>query len=374
MRLLTSFLLLPLLALACNPLLAKAETSLAEASSAEAANISLQLNRVDYALQSIDLIKKDWPWLSAEGVCIVLTDLTAQYLLLCEPPADSPYQVSGLRFRQQPVYINRSPEAVLGSQHAPYADFAKSLVGTVMVYHPAQAALTGFAKDKPWIIMTSLEALQKWHPAFDASTRTEDWLSIFAHEFFHTRQFLQPAAYQAWGKILTHEINPENLNQLYRSEPNYRAQIDKEYQALVAAVESKPSPTAARQALRDWLQHRQQRIQQFSGHYPGNLDQDEITYLYIEGVARYLENVYTVSASQQPPAALLQDPRFRAFADSIGQGYAGMWNRQIPQGKYYYALGLHLGLLLDRIDPSWTQTVHLKPRWLLDSVTEASRP
>ena len=203
------------------------------------------------------------------------------------------------------------------------------------------------------------------------------------YEFFHTRQLLHPNARQAWGRMLAGEIKPERLDALYLEHSDYRAAVDAEYAYLVKAVAQNPNAYQAQVALQHWLKQRQQRIERFGPVYVNSLPSDQrdtasletvdTTYLYIEGVARYVENIFTVNPALQPPVEqLAQDQRFSGFSQSVGQGYSGMWSRTIPQGgKYYYALGLHVGLLLDRVTPAWTQTVHENPRWLLDSVKAA---
>lgn len=330
---------------------------------------NLQLSRIEYALQSISRLQNRWPWLSAEETCIVLTDQKVQYLFMCEAPAGSPYQQADGHFRGRPVYVNTTEKAVLGTQSAPFAVFAKQLVGTVMVYHPEHLQTTGFAQDKPWIFITTLEALAAEHSAFGPESTTEEWLSIFIHEFFHTGQLSQPTAKALWGSILKGEINPQHLNALYLNDRDYQAAVNQEYAFLVQSVAQSLSTEQAKNALQTWWEMRQTRLKRFASTYAGDLERTETAYLYIEGVARYVENMFTVSAEQQAPLSLLvEDPHFNGFQASTGQGYAGMWSKTIPQGKYYYALGLHLGLLLDQIDPNWTQTVHHHPRWLIDSV------
>lgn len=350
--------------------------------------LPLQLSRIDYALQSISRLKTVWPWLAPDETCIVLTDSHAQYLLNCEAPANSPYDKTPWRFHGRPIYINSSEAAVLDTQSAPYHVFTQQLVGTVVVYQPQHRNTTDFAKQKPWIFVSSLEALIENHPAFNKQATTEAWLSIFIHEFFHTRQLLHPNAQKAWGRMLSGKINPGRLDALYLDNPDYRAAIDQEYAYLVKAVktvEQIPSAYQAQAALKHWLALRQQRIERFSAvhstlfpskqHNPETLETVDTTYLYIEGVARYVENIFTVNPELQAPIELLEhDQRFSGFSQSAGRGYEGMWSRTIPQGgKYYYALGLHLGLLLDRVTPEWTQTVHENPRWLIDSIEEALR-
>ncbi len=342
------------------------ENTLEDAVEAQDEALRLTLERVNYALLGVDKLKARWPWLSADDTCVVITALDAQYLLGCSPPEGSPYTLSQARFRGQPVYENKSGQAVLGPQAAPYRAFAGALVGTMILYHPAQEALTGFAKERPWFFVTALEALVEAHPGFDDTTRTEEWLAIFVHEYFHTRQFLQPSAYLAWGSILTKEINPASLVALYMEDEAYKAAVDAEFELLSEAVAAQPDAQQARATLKRWLEMRQRRIEAAAEAYVGgNLERDDMTYTYIEGVARYVENTYLVDPELHPSGKLKADPRFDAFKDSEGKGYQGMWQRGMPGGQYYYGLGMHVGLLLDAIDPSWTHKVHEHPRWVV---------
>lgn len=358
---------LVLFAVACAaPQDKRAEVSPTPAVIAEDARVQLLLRRVDYALRGVDRLAQRWPWWSSEGSCIVITSLDAQYLLGCAPPEGSPYRESSARFRGAPVYINDSGTAVLGPQSAPYQAFASALVGTAIIYHPAQPALTGFAKAKPWFFVTDLEALVQAHPGFDAEAQTEEWLSIFVHEYFHTQQFLQSTAYDVWGKILTNTLDPTLMVALYQGQDSYKDAVDKEVALLRGAVEQGLSVELAKETLRAWLAMRDERIKRFAGDYKGaSLDADELAYLYIEGAARYVESVYLVDASLHPKDGLADDPRFSSFKASEGKGFEGMTQKGIPQGKYFYALGMYVGLLLDAIDPEWTKTVHQHPRWLV---------
>jgi hypothetical protein len=349
-----------------------AEDSAPAKADIEDKNLSLTLKRVDYALNAIELLSADWPWLSADASCIVVTTLDAQYLLHCTPPEGSPYRESSVEFRNAPVYVNNSDEAVLGSQSAPYKDFVVAVPGTMTIYHPANAELTGFAKEKPWFFISSIEALIDAHPAFDDTTRTEQWLSMFVHEFFHTRQFLQPSAYEVWGEMLRQEINPAKLNSLYLQNEPYKAAVDDELKLMSDALQSGLDATSARATLVAWLEMRRTRIETFSSTYPdGDLEKDDMVYTYIEGVARYVENTFMVRENLHPSIQLEGDPRFTDFEDMKGKGYEGMWQKDVPAGgKYYYPLGLHVGLLLDIVEPTWTQRVHEHPRWIVGLVED----
>ena len=59
------------------------------------------------------------------------------------------------------------------------------------------------------------------------------------------------------------------------------------------------------------------------------------------------------------------DPHFHQFRTFPGSpGYEGLPQRKLGP-RYFYAIGLHLGLLLDRADPSWKGQVSEQPEWLV---------
>lgn len=74
------------------------------------------------------------------------------------------------------------------------------------------------------------------------------------------------------------------------------------------------------------------------------------------------------------PDVAIDEPRFTRFSAFAGKGYDGMISTTIPQGRYFYAFGLHVGMLLDVVDESWTKTLHEQPRWVLDAVKARTEP
>jgi hypothetical protein len=78
--------------------------------------------------------------------------------------------------------------------------------------------------------------------------------------------------------------------------------------------------------------------------------------MYLEGVARFVESDFLANTPQHPAAGLEADPQFHHFAAFVDRGYLASPNRQLDV-QYYYAIGYHLRVLLDRIDPSWKQRV-----------------
>lgn len=67
------------------------------------------------------------------------------------------------------------------------------------------------------------------------------------------------------------------------------------------------------------------------------------------------------------------DPRYQTFrAYTAKPGYQGLVQRKLGS-RYYYALGMHLALLLDRADPSWKKRVGEQSEWLV-SLARAPAP
>jgi hypothetical protein len=98
----------------------------------------------------------------------------------------------------------------------------------------------------------------------------------------------------------------------------------------------------------------------------------DVLFCYIEGLARYVEGVYLVDARYHLHDDSRIDPTFKNFSGFEDRGYTGMPSRQMSS-EYYYALGMHIALLLDRLTPEWVHTVHATPDWLVGTAVGIAR-
>ena len=82
-----------------------------------------------------------------------------------------------------------------------------------------------------------------------------------------------------------------------------------------------------------------------------------------------MESDFLANPAQHPPlaAAPLHDERFHAYDQFLDRGYRGSPNRQLD-AQYFYAIGYHLCVLLERLDSNWKYSVHTRSHWLYDLV------
>ncbi|HTU61056.1 MAG TPA: hypothetical protein VMF89_21530, partial [Polyangiales bacterium] len=233
----------------------------------------------------------------------------------------------------------------------------------------ARAALPG---GKPWLVVGSLEALTQFHRSFEHAT-TEAWVSVVMHELIHTHQLRSPGADRFLDAIVSGKRTPDALTALFANDPRFHALIEKEYTLLVRAAQQPPGDKpAAKQALKRWLTLYQQRVASLSARPEAKqLIEDDAVFAYIEGVARYVESQFLADPSLHPQVSLTSDPRFDHYEQFLDRGYAGSPNRQLDE-HYFYAIGYHLCVLLERVDSSWRTRVHTREHFLYDLVRDVA--
>lgn len=133
---------------------------------------------------------------------------------------------------------------------------------------------------------------------------------------------------------------------------------------------SKPNATKSEAvgALRDWTKLYAERRANLEARSNGPaMVRADSVFTYLEGVARYVENRFLVDPKYHPNLTVTHDARFHSFRAHLNKGYEGMPAKRLG-ARYYYALGMHLGLVLDRVDSSWTQRVHDDPDFIIGLV------
>jgi hypothetical protein len=170
-------------------------------------------------------------------------------------------------------------------------------------------------------------------------------------------------------RINDRSLDPKPLIDLYQGDAAYRELVDREYADLIATAWL-PSLDAsvAREALTAWHARYLERSAYLQNLERGArlLETDRVL-TYIEGVARFVESNFLIDATQHPSTRLTGDPHFGDFRKWKAGGYAAMENRQLDK-EYYYAIGFHLALLLEQVDPSWKQRVATTEGFLIGSL------
>ena len=318
--------------------------------------------RVDYVLQAIEPLSTRWPWMTTQRTCVMLVSLQTQWLLNCERAPTAAFVRQSGDFRGKPIYARAGSEVTLQGQVVPASVFVQAVPATAIVPDSKQPD-TAQGQGDPFVVVSSLDTLIGTHPSFPPNTTTEEWMSIFVHEFFHTRQLLVPAFAETYRAMTDRELDRERLITLYKTDPNYRALVQQEYLLLSEAART-PAPQDAHKVLRTWLALYETR-RAYLLHQPDGpmLVRADSVFSYVEGVARYVENIFLIDP-QYHPATASQDPHFQAFKAFENKGYEGMLNKGLGE-RYFYALGMYLALLLDAATPTWPAQVHAHPNLLL---------
>jgi hypothetical protein len=328
----------------------------------------LQRQRLDYVFDAAELVRASWPGMTPEHTCLMLIEAERQWVVNCQL-APAGFEQTRQHFREHPVFVHLGGTFESDGGRMSTAEWLSTTPAAAHVAAPnTPASLPG---DAPWLVLGSLEALSAFHPAFKHAT-TEAWVSVAVHEFVHTHQ-LRAAGFAPYlAAVDTHVSNPAALTALYTSDPSYRARIEREYALLSqAAARDARDKAAARQALRSWWALYLKRNQGLArtGVDVTRVIADDALFSYLEGVARFVESDFLANTAQHPPEPTTHDARFRAYAEFVGRDYAGSPNRQLDS-QYFYAIGYHLCVLLERLDPRWKNSVHTRSHWLLGVVRE----
>jgi hypothetical protein len=325
---------------------------------------SVERARLEYALDSAKLIGQDWPWLRTDATCVLLIAPTVQWVANCATPPGSFKQV-GAPLLGKPVYANASDTLTMGGQLIPTAAYIAAMPATADV--PLASDSTDLAQHTPWIIASSLEGLIGSHPAFGKDTSTEEWLSVFLHEFFHTRQLLAPAFRATLVELKSGKIDPGALEKLFKGDGSYRALLEREHETLSAAAarDAALTPEGARAALREWSSMYKERRDQLEKLGGAALVHANVVLTYVEGTARYVEVEFLSDPRFHSSLPLAADPHFQNYRRfSAKQGYEGLMQRKLG-ARYFYSVGMHLALVLDRADPTWKSRVSEEPEWIV---------
>lgn len=330
---------------------------------------SLQLSRLEYTFQAAKLVQRDWPAMQPALTCVLLVEAELQWVINCDvaPPN---FERTSQRFREHAVFLHRGGSFESEGQARSTAELLATTPAAAQVPTRDTKGLPG---NRPWLVVGSLEALARFHPAFPNAT-TEAWVSVVMHELVHTHQLRAPGAERFVDQIVSMQRTPSALTGLYLDNPAFHKLIDREYALLTAAALADPSDQpGAREALKRWLELYQRRNASLrSLPKAEQLIADDVLFSYIEGVARFVESQFLADPSLHPSAATLsEDPRFKDYALFRDRGYAGSPNRQLDE-HYFYAIGYHLCVLLDRVDTTWRTRVHTRDQFLYDLVREVA--
>ncbi|MGE0790772.1 MAG: hypothetical protein AB7S26_34175 [Sandaracinaceae bacterium] len=359
-------------ALGCGAPAGSSTPSSHDAAPIQPAAIPLDLERARLALDGTVATSREWPELAEAHPCILVFSEAREYAFDCvasHTPGAAPVDhVRDVRAWDDSLHI--------AGRVLPYEQIAGSWVGRAFVYTEADPR-TEFAREQAVFAMQSLSSLVAHHPAFDESTTTEEWASIFVHEHFHTAQLAHPSVQAAFARTLAGGASVDSLDHrtlaaFAAERPVLRAKLDREHETLAAALRrAELSPEDARSALCAWHRLRAERVRDHADELRSatalDLDTFEALQLFLEGTARYVETRYLVRGTSS--VAPSDDPSFHAFETFAGQSFAEL-ERTHPYltglgSSYVYNLGSLVAMLLDHAQPGWRSEVFEHEGWLV---------
>jgi hypothetical protein len=320
----------------------------------------VERSRLEYALSSLDRLSRQFTWAGATQTCVLLIASDAQWVVNC-PTIPQGFQRTGEDLRGLPVYSTVADSVTVEGEKLPIATLVQMLPGTVQV--PGMPHGPSLGGELPYLIVCSIDALMQFHPAFQHDSSSDEWLAIFVHEFFHTRQLMHPALSAILPRLQPGGLDQAPLAAWFAEDTSYAERVRREYDVLsaAAALDDGLTREAALEALQQWRELYEQR--HVIVDQKGLALADDL-FTYLEGSARYVEVMFLSHPDWRSGGTLEGDPHFEDFRRFSPPGYARLFNRKLGR-EYYAALGMHLGLVLDRADPTWKLRVAEHPRWLV---------
>jgi hypothetical protein len=331
----------------------------------EASFAELQRARLEYLFDAARLVAKSWPLMRPDETCVLLVERERQWEVNCDVAVRG-FVATREKFHGRPLFTHAGDAFESAGQRRSTRELLASTPAAAQVPEVPNA-LPGLPTEHAFLLLGSLEALAAYHPSFPRAT-TEAWISVAMHEFVHTHQLRHPSFAPYRARLHTPAFDPAPLIALFTQDDAYRVAVLHEYQTLTAAARREPRRDDALAALRAWhAQYRKRRALLAARPQGASLIERDRVFTYLEGVARYVESDFLDRADQHPKRIIPDDPRFHAYADFLGRGYAASPNRQLDD-QYYYAIGYHLCVLLQRADPEWRDHVQAQPGLLLGYV------
>lgn len=201
---------------------------------------------------------------------------------------------------------------------------------------------------QPLMQCSDVEAMHRLIPEFE---KTEDWLQLVMHEYFHGFQFSHPATIRYLAETI--QASADTLDKIYASNTWLQEELEKENAALLNAIRS-TAKDSLQYYVDVFLQVREQRRKTFVGHGTFDLTLMENFWETIEGTARYVEYYMAGSFGQMETAGAIRcDSLFRDFEEARAvlnfEDQPEFRQRTQLMPAYYYVTGFNLCRLMDKM-------------------------
>ena len=214
--------------------------------------------------------------------------------------------------------------------------------------------------NQPMMLCSDVETLIKVVPDFN---KTEDWLQLVMHEYFHSFQFSHKATINYLSEVI--QISSDTLNKIYIQNAWFGELLENENNALLNAIRA-TTGDSMNHYMDEFYQIRQRRRMQYESLHNLNLSIMENFWETIEGTARYAEyymagNFYKIATGTSSQCDSLFK-NFRDYSDMINfENELEFIERTKMMQAYYYVTGFNLCRLMDKIGINYKQDLFNHP-------------
>jgi hypothetical protein len=214
---------------------------------------------------------------------------------------------------------------------------------------------------QPIMLCSDVETMHRFVPDFK---RTEDWLQLVMHEYFHSFQFVHPASMAYLADSV--RMAADSLDKIYLATNWFGEALQQENAALLSAIGSKAQDSMYWYLAR-FIETRESRRTRYEKLYKPGLTAMENFWETIEGTARYVEYYMAGYFSQLADKASNRcDSLFHNFADYINQpdfeDNAVSRKRTGIMPAYYYVTGFNLCRVMDKLGIAYREELFHHPR------------
>jgi hypothetical protein len=224
-----------------------------------------------------------------------------------------------------------------------------SFTDTASLYH-----------NQPMMLCSDVETLHKFVPDFN---KTEGWLQLVMHEYFHSYQFSHKATFTYLAQTI--KVSADTLHKIYVASDWFSHELEKENDALLNAV-ANTSKDSMQLYISQFIQLRENRRKKYEQLSEFKLTAMENFWETSEGTARYAEyymagNFNMVKgASANSCDSLFKKFEYYSFTSHFEERKEFKQRTKIMP-EYYYATGFNLCRLMYKINISYKNQLFDNP-------------
>ena len=214
---------------------------------------------------------------------------------------------------------------------------------------------------RPMMLCSDVETMSKFVPVF---SKTEDWLQLVMHEYFHSFQFSHKNFISYLANTI--QIGADTLDKIYNNNDWFEKRLRDENQLLLSAIQT-TDPDSINYYVEEFFDRREKRRKKCKEIFGLNFSDLENFWETVEGTARYSEYYLAGNFKNIPLTEFNNcDPlfqHFRDYNDSINfEDKKEFRERTQIMQAYYYVTGFNLCRLMDKMGVQYKHMLFDKPR------------